>query len=102
MNDFPSLHWERKPLGERTDNVVLTSTSPSNTVTVSENIISVSVCLSAVPVIHWKKTVISCSFPCINIHAVLCIDRLWLNVGVERAEYWADPPAFFSKLIWDL
>ncbi len=65
-------------------------------------IISVSVCLAAVPVSHWTKPVISCSFPYINIHEVLCIDSLWLNVGVERAGYRADPPAFFSKLIWYL
>ncbi len=45
---------------------------------------------------------IGCSFPCINIHEVLYVDHLWLNVGGERAGHGADIPAFFSKLIWDL
>ncbi len=58
--------------------------------------------LAAVPVIHWTKPVISCSFPQINIHGVLYIDCLWLDVGVEKARSRADPPAFFSKLMWHL
>ncbi len=29
----------------------------------------------------------------IDIHEVLCIDHLWLNVGVSRAEYEAEPRA---------
>ncbi len=62
--------------------------------------ISPSVCLS-VPVVHWAKQVISCSFPCLNVHEGLCIECLWLNVGVETVGHGAEPPALSSKLIWD-
>ncbi len=72
---------------ERIYNVFLTSTSPSNTVYFVRKYhfhVCLSVRLAAVPVIHWTKQVISCSFPCIDAHEVLCIDRLRLNVGVGR------------------
>ncbi len=52
--------------------------------------------------IHWTKPQISCSFPCINTHEVLCVDHLWLNVDVERVGYGADPFAFIFNFIWDL
>lgn len=45
-------------------------------------------CLSlVVAMVHCKELSISGSFPGINIDEALCIDHLWMNVGVERVEY---------------
>ena len=52
--------------------------------------------------IHIKELLICWLISMIDIHKVLCIDHLWLNVGVKRLEYEPEPCVQISKMIWYL
>lgn len=41
------------------------------------------------------------SFLCINIHQVLHMEHLWMDVGTLRAGYQADARGHNSKIFWD-
>lgn len=55
-----------------------------------------------VVMIYCREPSISSLFPGINIHEALCIDYLWLNLGVEKPVYEVDPCEHISRLVWDL
>lgn len=55
--------------------------------------------LSVVAMSHCEEPLTSRFISYINIHEALCIDYLWLYVGVERAGYRVGPGAHISQLI---
>ncbi len=105
MHDCPCPHTARGQREKKDLQKNLTSSaSPSLCLLCQKkrriSLICLSVCLSAVPMIHWTKAVISFSFPCINIHGVLCIDHLCFNVGVRRAGYRSMPGFINQNFFW--
>ena len=52
--------------------------------------------------IHIRELLICWLISMIDIHKVLCIDHLWLKMGVEWVGYEPEPCVHISKMIWYL